>query len=78
MIHSIECFLCLCQYIKKNNIEKVLLMLQWLDMKRLKSDVCNNMPLLNSVPIDNGNRCNRSSQAISIVTTLACRMSDYI
>ena len=36
------------------------------------------MTLFNSVPIANGDRCHSSSQAISLVTTLACRISHYI
>ena len=36
------------------------------------------MTLFNSVPIANGDRYHRSSQAMSLVTTLPCRISDYI
>ena len=36
------------------------------------------MTLFNSVPIAIGDRCHRSGQAMSLVTTLPCRISDCI
>ena len=43
-----------------------------------KSYFCNNITLPNSVPIANGDRCHRRSQAMSLITTLAFRISEYI